>query len=78
MRFSISVKGYNPFKIGQWDVQRRKKSPFGKGEAPKEQGIFIKNFLVYNPLLLKKLRIKTKYDNGRKKGYGMIFCCRWI
>ena len=38
-------------------IQWEQESPFGKGEAPQEQGdMYKKNFLAYNPSLLSKAK----------------------
>ena len=51
------------------DEYFEKKSPFGRGEAPEEQGdIYKKNFLAYNPSLLGKVKeLKQNMTRAEKR-----------
>jgi hypothetical protein len=61
---------YGEYKLYKSDDEYfQRKSPFGKGEAPQEQGdIYKKNFLAYNPSLIKKAReLKQNMTKAEKK-----------
>ena len=74
-KWSIDVENFYKRLYGDYklyeseDEYFQKKSPFGKGEAPKEQGdIYKKNFLAYNPSLLEKAKeLRKNMTKAEKK-----------